>query len=84
MIEVVTTEAERILDAALQLPDDDRAELAAILADSVGDGSSPADIDAAWITEAKRRLGEVRAGSATVPSEDVERELDDIVENVPD
>lgn len=85
MLEHVPTEAERILDAAMELSDDERAELAAILGDSVGDGSSPEEIDAAWISEAKRRLRDVRSGASTpVSSEDVERELDDIVSGAPD
>ncbi len=63
---------------------DGRAELSAILADSLGDGSPPSEIEAAWLSEAKRRLQAVRAGeSAVVPSEDVERELDEIVHAAP-
>lgn len=76
----VTAEAERLLEAAMKLPDDERAELAAILSDSIGDGHTEAEIDAAWIAEAKRRLAEFRSGkSQAVPSEDVERELDQII-----
>jgi hypothetical protein len=51
----VTDEASRVLDAAMKLPDTERAELALILLDSVGDGSSPEEVEAAWIEEAKRR-----------------------------
>jgi hypothetical protein len=42
----------RILDAAMRLPSADRAALAAILTDSIGDGSSPEQIEAAWLAEA--------------------------------
>ena len=68
----------------MSLPEDERAELAAILLDSVGDGRSEADIDAAWLAEAKRRLAAVRAGRATlIPTEDVERELEALIVDAP-
>ncbi|MGB1017149.1 MAG: addiction module protein [Nannocystaceae bacterium] len=77
-------ETQSLLDAALTLPDDERAELSAILADSLGDGSTPSEIEASWLAEARRRLQAVRAGaSVVVPSEDVERELDEIVNAAP-
>jgi putative addiction module component (TIGR02574 family) len=73
----VTDNASRILDAALQLPDAERAELAAILTDSIGDGSSPEEIDASWIAEAKRRLTAYRRGESTpIDLEDAMRELE--------
>jgi putative addiction module component (TIGR02574 family) len=78
----VTAEAERVLEAALDLPDAERAELAAILTDSIGDGAPDVEIEAAWIAEAKRRLADIRSGkSETVAWEDVERELDEIIES---
>ena len=73
---VVTAEAERLLEAAMKLPDAERAELAVILADSIGDGSSDEEIEAAWVAEAKRRLQDIRAGkSKTIPWEDTDRKL---------
>lgn len=73
---LVSTEASRILDAALELPESERAELAAILMDSIGDGSSPEEIQAAWIAEAKRRLAAIERGESTpVPLEDMMRRL---------
>lgn len=77
---IVTNATQSLLDAALQLPDQERAEFAAILADSVGDGTSPAEVDAAWIAEAKQRLTAVRAGASVVESDEVERELDQLVD----
>ena len=78
----MTAEAERVLEAALDLPDAERAELAAILTDSIGDGAPDVEIEAAWIAEAKRRLADIRSGkSETVAWEDVERELDEIIES---
>lgn len=76
----LTAEAERLLEAALNLSDAERAEFAAILADSIGDGHTDAELEAAWIAEAKRRLENIRSGkSHTVPSEEVEAELDAII-----
>lgn len=69
----------------MQLPADERAELAAILIDSIGDGRSDTEIDAAWLAEAKRRLEAVRSGSATlVPTEVVERELEALILDAPE
>ena len=59
---VVTREADEILDAALALPRDERAELAAILTDSIGGESSPEDVQAAWLAEAKRRFAAYERG----------------------
>jgi putative addiction module component (TIGR02574 family) len=59
-------EALRLLDEALQLPEEDRAELALRLLDSVGE--APEGVERAWIEEAKRRLAEIKRGEvATVP-----------------
>ena len=58
----MTDEASRVLDAALQLPAIERAELAAILADGVGEESSPEEIEASWIAEAKRRSEAIERG----------------------
>ena len=56
----------------MQLPEAERAELAAILMDSVGDGSAPEAVQAAWIAEAKRRLAAVERGeSVPVQLEDM-------------
>ena len=59
-------QAQRLLDEALQLPEQDRAELALRLLDSVGE---PTDqVEREWIEEAKRRLAEVERGDVqTVP-----------------
>lgn len=62
MLASVSDEASRILDAAMKLPSVDRAELAAILLDSIGDGSSPEEVEASWIAEAKRRASAIDCG----------------------
>jgi putative addiction module component (TIGR02574 family) len=76
MLPNVTDEASRILDAALKLPSAERAELAAILTDSIGDGASPEQIEAAWLAEAKRRLEAYERGELeAVDYEDMMRRL---------
>ena len=65
----------------MQLSDPERAALASVLKDSVGDGSSLDAIEAAWIEEAKRRREELEAGRTTaVPWKDVRQELFDMIE----
>lgn len=76
----MTAAGQRILEEALVLSDEERAELAAILADSVGDGTSAPEREAAWSAESHRRLEEIRSGAAaTVAAEDVDLELDALV-----
>ncbi|KIG17086.1 hypothetical protein DB30_03683 [Enhygromyxa salina] len=68
----MSDEASRILDAAMKLPEPERAVIAAILADSIGDGFSPEEITAAWIAEAKRRAEAIDRGELElVDSEDM-------------
>jgi putative addiction module component (TIGR02574 family) len=77
----MSDEASRILEAAMRLPDVERAALAVVLKDSVGDGASPDEVEAVWIAEAERELEDLRAGrTTTVPWEEVRRELFDMVE----
>jgi putative addiction module component (TIGR02574 family) len=69
----------------MALPEDERAELVAILVDSLGDGRPETEIDAAWLTEANRRLAAVRSKRATlVPTEEVERELEELILDAPE
>jgi putative addiction module component (TIGR02574 family) len=62
----MSSNALRLLDEALKLPDDDRAEMALRLLDSIGE---PVDeVERAWIAEAKKRLTELERGEVeTVP-----------------
>ena len=72
----VTAEAERPLEAGMKLPDGERAQLAALLADSIGDDASDAAIEGEWLAEAKRRLDDVHSGrSGTIAWSDVHRKL---------
>jgi putative addiction module component (TIGR02574 family) len=62
---------EQILEAALALPRESKLKLAEQILDSV-DRVDSAEIDAAWVAEAKRRLEELDRGDAhTVPAEEV-------------
>ena len=76
LVTIDTSEVERILEAAMRLPEADRIEIAAILEDSIGDGSTDEEIEAAWIAEVKRRIEDVESGrSKPVPWEEVRGEL---------
>jgi len=77
----VTDEAKRILEAAMRLPDAERAALAVVLKDSVGDGSAMDEIEVAWLEEAERRREDLRSGrSIAVPWQEVRREMFEMVE----
>jgi len=59
--------AKQLYDRALQLPDGERAELAARLIESL-DPDVDEDMDAAWGREIQRRLAELDSGQvAAVP-----------------
>ncbi|EDM80399.1 hypothetical protein PPSIR1_11505 [Plesiocystis pacifica SIR-1] len=62
----MTDEASQILDAALELPEHERAQIAAILADSIGDGSSPNELRTAWLAEVQRRREALERGEETL------------------
>lgn len=71
----MTREAQRIFQEALSLPDNERADLAASLLESLG-GTPDPDVDVAWREEAARRLGEIQRGEVkTVPWSEVQRRL---------
>jgi putative addiction module component (TIGR02574 family) len=59
--------AQEILSTALQLPEKDRADLAASLMDSL-DGPADADSQAAWAEETRRRLAELDGGNVKTVS----------------
>lgn len=73
----MSPEAERLLEEALKLCDEDRAALAVILESSMGDGSTEEEREAAWSEEIKRRLEDVRSGKVRlITAEEVEREME--------
>ena len=53
-----------LLDEALDLPADERAEIAVKLLDSLGDKSAE-DVTSAWDVEIRRRVGRMLEGHAT-------------------
>jgi putative addiction module component (TIGR02574 family) len=63
----MTQEAHELLQKALALPENDRAELAGNLISSL-DTAVDADIDAAWQQEVARRLSEVQSGEVKTAS----------------
>jgi putative addiction module component (TIGR02574 family) len=74
-------DVERLFTEAMELPEDERAALAAILQDSLGDGAHEEEIEAAWAAEIQRRLAAVRSGEVElIPTEEVERELEEMLE----
>lgn len=74
-------DVNRFIDAAMSLPDDERAEVAVILADSVGEGLPSEQIDAAWLAEAKRRLASIQSGASKPTSmDDVEAKLRSMIQ----
>jgi putative addiction module component (TIGR02574 family) len=66
-------EACELLRQALTLPDEERAELAASLIDSL-DTTVDDNVEAAWQEEIARRLDEIQSGKVQgVPWEEVRR-----------
>lgn len=69
----MTQETQELLQKALALPDEERAELVGNLISSL-DSIIDEDVDIAWQQEVARRLEEVRSGSVkTVSWEEVQR-----------
>ncbi|MEX2138093.1 MAG: addiction module protein [Pirellulales bacterium] len=65
--------ARRLLTNALQLPEADRAELAASLIDSLDDPADN-DADSAWDEEIQQRLSQIHRGEVSLLSFDEARE----------
>jgi putative addiction module component (TIGR02574 family) len=66
-------EARELLRQALTLPDEERAELAASLIDSL-DTTVDDNVEAAWQEEIARRLDEIQSGKVQgIPWEEVRR-----------
>jgi putative addiction module component (TIGR02574 family) len=72
----MTSRAQQVLRDALELPVQERADVAAELLASLDDASveNQADVEAAWAAEIERRARRVIAGESTgIPWEDVRR-----------
>ena len=66
----MATTVEQLVEQAMTLPSESRARLADLLVESL-EGDHLGRIEQLWITEAKRRRDEVRAGTVNiVPGED--------------
>jgi putative addiction module component (TIGR02574 family) len=69
------------LEAALKLSDGERAQLLSVLTDSLDPSASDDDVLRAWVSEAKRRLDDIRSGASTViPASEVFRQGREIIE----
>ena len=65
---------EKLLQEALSLPEDARVNLAQALLESIEGEPADEGAEAAWSSEARRRLEEVRSGAVKpVPWEEAER-----------
>jgi len=70
---IMTQEAQELLQKALALPDNERAELAGTLISSL-DATVDPDVEAAWQQEVARRLHEVQSGKVgTISWEEVQQ-----------
>lgn len=73
----MNTKSQEVLQAALSLPESDRATIAASLIQSL-DTQTDAEVDAAWAVEIQRRLEAIDKGEVQlIPWDDVMREIGD-------
>ena len=65
----MSTIVEQLAEQAMNLPGESRARLADLLVESL-DADTLTEIDQLWLSEAKRRRDEVRAGKVqTIPGD---------------
>ena len=70
----MASNAEKLLQEALSLPEEARVGLAEALLESIEGEPADEGADAAWSLEARRRLEEIRSGAVKpVPWEEAER-----------
>ena len=73
----MSTTVEQLAEQAMNLPGESRARLADLLVESL-DGDALTHIDRLWLSEAKRRRDEVRAGNVkTSPGDEALRSVRD-------
>jgi putative addiction module component (TIGR02574 family) len=73
----VTKNAEQLLDEALRLPEQERAEIAARLIESL-EREVDSDVDGAWAAEIERRCAALDAGQAVTSDwNDVRRRIEE-------
>ncbi len=72
--------AQDLLEAANRLSQADRSWLAQELLHPPGDGSTEAELEAAWGEEIKRRLDEIDSGAVEmIPLEDVLADMNELI-----
>jgi len=71
MISTMARPAEKVLREALELPEDERAELVCDLLDSFGNPPHASRSDEEWIAEIERRARAAVAGEPGIPWEEV-------------
>jgi len=73
----MSTTVEDLAEQAMNLPGESRARLADLLVESL-DADALTEIDKLWLSEAKRRRDEVRAGKVkTIPGDEALRSVRD-------
>ena len=66
---------QQILEQALELNEEERAELASLLIESL-DEPAEVGVEAAWVVEIERRMADLDSGSAkTLPWDEVREKL---------
>lgn len=76
----MATSVEQLVEQAMELPGESRAELADLLVESL-DADVLSRIDRLWVEEAKRRRDEVRTGGVnTIPGDEARQRVRDAIE----
>ena len=71
----MTGKAKKILEEALTLPSDERADVAATLLDSLDEPEND-EVERAWAEEIQRRIQEVESGAVkTIPWSEARRRI---------
>jgi len=71
----MTDKAKKILEEALGLPPDERADVAATLLDSLDEEQDEA-VEQAWAEEIQRRIQEIESGAVkTIPWSEARRRI---------
>lgn len=60
----MTAEASEVIQAGMALSPAERRDVALQLLESVDDDAAQAEVDAAWNSEIRRRVDEIRSGKA--------------------
>lgn len=58
----MATEVAEVIRLAMEFPPAEREEIARTLLESIDDADDQAELDAAWRTEIRRRIEDIRSG----------------------